>query len=160
MRQNRFQKGSLRPRKRGRCKVWVAQSWEAGTRRSKVLGKCAEIPKTEAELMLATILQPVNSDAGHHQTPLFMFEVYVREVFLPAYRKKWKESTRMTSGSDIERYLVPAFSGEQLSRITRSQMQRFNLTNGQPPTGKHCWTPAVALERHLPDGAERWCCPL
>lgn len=125
MRQKRFQKGSLRPRRHGRQKVWVAQWREGETKRSKVLGKCAEMPKSEAEALLAQILQPVNGGAGRHQTPLFTFEQYVRDVFLPVYRKKWKESTRMTSESDIERYLVPAFRREQLSRITRNRMQQF-----------------------------------
>src|ERR1039458_2658193 len=34
MRRNRFQKGSVRPRKHGCHKVWVAQWWEGGQKKS------------------------------------------------------------------------------------------------------------------------------
>src|SRR5439155_3413289 len=43
MRRKRFQRGSLRQRKHGRVRVWVAQWWENGSRRSKVLDKCAQV---------------------------------------------------------------------------------------------------------------------
>jgi integrase len=125
MRRKRFQKRSIRPRKHGRTKVWVAQWREDGNKRSKVLGPCVAIPKSQAEAMLAQILQPVNAEAGHHQAPVFTFERYVEEVFLPTYRKKWKESTRTTSEPDILRYLVPAFRNRLVSAITRDDMQRF-----------------------------------
>ena len=52
MPRKRFQRGSVRPRKHGRRKVWVAQWRENGDRRSKVLGMCSEIPKSQAETML------------------------------------------------------------------------------------------------------------
>jgi integrase len=125
MRRKRFQKGSLRPRKHGRIKVWVVQWREGANKRSKVLGPCADIPKGQAEAMLAQLLQPANAQAGHHQAPVFTFDHYVKDVFLPTYRKKWKESTRSTSEADINRYLVPAFRGQLLSAITRDDMQRF-----------------------------------
>jgi integrase len=125
MRRKRFQKGSVRPRKHGRTKVWVAQWWENGNKRSKVLGPCADITKGQAEAMLSQFLQPANAQAGHHQAPASTFGRYVREVFLPAYRKKWKESTRTTSEADINRYLEPAFRDRLLGAITRDDMQRF-----------------------------------
>lgn len=44
MRQKRFQKGSVRPRKHGKNKVWVAQWWEEDRRKkSKVLGRCGRL---------------------------------------------------------------------------------------------------------------------
>lgn len=113
MRRKRFQKGSVRPRKHGRRKVWVAQWWEQRGKRSKVLGHYAEITKGQAHAMLAQILQPVNEGVGTRHAPVFTFQQYVQDVFLPAYRQKWKESTRSTSEPDILRYLIPAF-GSQL----------------------------------------------
>src|SRR3982750_3590779 len=101
MRRKRFLKGSLRARKHGRQKVWLAQWWENGSRRSKVLGRYSEIPKSEAELMLAQIVQPLNEDAGQFQTPVFTFKQYVENKFLPVCRRIWKESTRSTSEPDI-----------------------------------------------------------
>jgi integrase len=125
MRRRRFQKGSVRPRKHGRRKVWVAQWWDNGCKRSKVLGPCSEISKGHAEVMMAQILEPVNDSAGHPSTPAFTFKQYVESVFLPTLRKKWKESTRTTSEADILRYLVPAFKNQVLDSITREQMQAF-----------------------------------
>lgn len=125
MRRKRFQKGSVRPRKHGRQKVWVAQWRENGGKRSKVLGRCSEITKGQAEVMLAQILQPINESAGQQPAPVFTFRQFVQDVFLPAYRKKWKESTRTTSEADILRYLVPAFGDRPLSAISRDQMQVF-----------------------------------
>jgi integrase len=125
MRRKRFQKGSVRWRKRGRQKVWVAQWWENGSKRSKMLGLYSELTKGQAEMMMAQILQPLNVEAGHPQAPIFTFKQYVEDVFLPAYRQKWKESTRSTSEPDIMRYLIPAFGSRLLDQIPRDQMQRF-----------------------------------
>jgi hypothetical protein len=55
MRQKRFQKGSVRPRKHGKNKVWVAQWWEDGRKKSKVLGRCTMMGKSEAEAAIALI---------------------------------------------------------------------------------------------------------
>jgi len=125
MRRKRFQNGSVRPRKHGKTKVWVAQWRENGNKRSKVLGRCTEIPKSQAQVMLAQILQPINELAGHRRAAVSTFEQYVESVFLPAYRQKWKESTRSTSEPDILRYLVPTFGDQLLASITREQMQKF-----------------------------------
>ena len=51
MRRKRFMKGSLRQRKHGRNRLWLAQWWEDGSRRTKVLGKCTEFTKGQAEAM-------------------------------------------------------------------------------------------------------------
>ncbi len=125
MRRNRFQKGSVRPRKHGCHKVWVAQWWEGGQKKSKVLGRCADMPKGEAEALMAVILKPMNDKAGHSQKPVYTFGVYLTEVFLPLCRRKWKESTRMTTEPRMVYHLTPPFGAELLHRITRDQMQLF-----------------------------------
>ena len=125
MRRKRYQNGSVRPRKHGKIKVWVAQWREHGNKRSKVLGRCAEIPKSQAQAMLAEILQPINEFAGHRRIVVSTFNHYVETAFLPAYRHKWKESTRSTSEPDILRYLIPAFGDRLMETITREQMQEF-----------------------------------
>src|ERR1700674_5358284 len=71
MRRKRFQKGSLQVRKHGRHRVWVACYWEDGRRRSKVLGRCSQMGKGEAEATLSAILQPINS--GAVQTPRLLY---------------------------------------------------------------------------------------
>ncbi len=125
MRRKRYQKGSVRPRKHGRNKVWVAQWWVDGKRRSKVLGRCADMPKSEAEARMALILEPTNVGAGHPEKPVYTFGVYVEEVFLPLCRRKWKESTRMTTEPRFNFHLLPAFGPVLLKSMTRDQLQGF-----------------------------------
>jgi hypothetical protein len=123
MRRKRYQKGSVRPRKHGRQKVWVAQWWEQGQNKSKVLGRCTNMPKSEAEARLAVILKPFNEAAGQSQKPICTFRVYLEEVFLPVVRRKWKESTRVTTEPRMTYHLLPALGDQLLQQITRDQMQ-------------------------------------
>jgi integrase len=123
MRRKRFQKGSVRPRKHGRQKVWVGQWWEQGQRKSRVLGRCAEMPKSEAEARLAVVLKPFNQAAGQSQKPIYTFAVYLEEVFLPVVRRKWKESTRVTTEPRMLQHLKPMLGQQLLQHITREQMQ-------------------------------------
>src|SRR5215472_1236572 len=125
MRQKRFQKGSVRPRKHGKSKVWVAQWWENGCKKSKVLGCCADIGKSEAEALMAVILKPQNEEAGQTQKPVYTFGVYLDEIFLPICRRKWKRSTRMTTEQRMSFHLNAAFGSQVLRSITRDQMQAF-----------------------------------
>ena len=123
MRRKRFQKGSIRPRKHGKTKVWVGQWWERGQKRSKVLGRVADMPKGEAEAQMLVILKPLNEDAGCAQKPVYTFTGYLEEVFLPLCRRKWKESTRMTTEPRMMFHLKPALGGQPLRSITRDQLQ-------------------------------------
>ena len=123
MRRKRFQKGSIRPRKHGKTKVWVGQWWERGQKRSKVLGRVADMPKSEAEAQMSIILKPLNEEAGCAQKPVFTFSGYLEEVFLPLCRRKWKESTRMTTEPRMMFHLKPVLGGQPLRSITRDQLQ-------------------------------------
>jgi hypothetical protein len=95
MRRKRYQKGSVSSRKHGKNKVWVGQWWEDGQKKSRVLGRCTEMRKSEAEANMAVILKPQNEVAGQTQKPVYTFGVYLEQVFLPMCHRKWKESTRM-----------------------------------------------------------------
>ncbi len=123
MRRKRFLKGSVRPRQHGHRKVWVAQWWEDRRRRSKVLGKCSEISKSQADAMMASILQPLNQGSGQAAPPRYSFSEYVEDVFLPVHRRKWKESTRTTSEHTIRRHLLPPIGDRRLSEIGREDLQ-------------------------------------
>jgi integrase len=125
MRLKRFQKGSIRPRKHGKHKMWVAQWWEGGKKKSKVLGRFSDMPKSEAESHMAQILKPMNEDAGHRQVPVYTFGAYLEEVFLPLCRRKWKESTRMTTEARMVFHLNPAFGDLVLRGIKREKLQEF-----------------------------------
>src|ERR1051326_8805460 len=61
MRRKRYQRGSVGLRKHGRVRVWVAQWWEDGSRRTKVVGRAAGMTAAEAQLALADILRPINA---------------------------------------------------------------------------------------------------
>ena len=155
MRRKRYQNGSLRPRKHGQVKVWVAQWRENGSKRSKVLGRCAEISKSQAKVMLAQIVEPLNEFAGQRRIAVSTFKQYVETVFLPTYRQKWKESTRSTSEPDILRNLVPAFADRLMETITREDMQEF-LREKAKQFFKRCGSSSLALECDLQDGRKRW----
>lgn len=125
MRRKRFQKGTVGERKHGRKKVWVGQWWENGSRRSKVLGKVSELTKTDAETLLSKILRPINGDAAQNGVPIFTFDDYVNNVYLPTCRERWKESTRMTSEPVIQQHLCPELGGHLMAAIKRPQLQAF-----------------------------------
>jgi integrase len=125
MRRKRFQKGTVGARKHGRTKVWVAQWWEGGSRRSKVLGKCSELTKTQAESALAALLQPINEGAGLIQQPVFTFKRYVEEKYLPFGRRTWKESTRMTTEPTIRMHLCEHLGDGLMTDITRERLQQL-----------------------------------
>jgi hypothetical protein len=100
--------------------------------------------------MLAQILQPLNERSEFRRTPIYTFKQYVGDVFLPAYRQKWKESTRSTSEPDILRYLVPAFGDQLMSMITRQHMQKF--LDGERSIVERCRASSLAPQCHLQDG--------
>jgi integrase len=125
MRRKRFQRGSLQDRKHGRHRVWVACWWEDGSRRSKVLGRCSQLGKGEAEAILSAILQPVNSGVTHIANPVYTFEGFIKEVYLPFCRRSWKESTAGTSEQIVKTHLFSAFGPALLQAIRREEMQDF-----------------------------------
>ena len=73
--------------------------------------------KGQAETIMASILEPLNETAGTRQPRAFTFKQYVEDVYLPVCRRKWKESTRITSEPTISGYLVPQF-GDATPRTT------------------------------------------
>ena len=96
-----------------------------GRKKSKVLGRCTTMGKSEAEAAMAVILKPQNEDAVQIQKPVYTFGVYLEQVFLPMCHRKWKESTRMTTEPRMVFHLKPAFGPQVLRSITRDQMQTF-----------------------------------
>jgi hypothetical protein len=125
MRRKRFQKGSVAARKHGRHKVWVAQWRQDGTKRSKVLGRCSQITKAQAEILLSSIVSPVNTGTGRQTSQVALFGAYIKDVYLPLCRRKWKESTRMTTEPVINNDIRPAFENRLISSITREDLQTF-----------------------------------
>ena len=125
MRRKRFQKGSLQFRKHGRHRTWVACWWENGSRRSKVLGRYAQMTQGEAEAALSDILRPINSGASQGAKPVYTFKQFVENVYLPFCRRSWKESTAGTSEQIVRTHLVPEFGHCLLHAIRREELQDF-----------------------------------
>jgi hypothetical protein len=74
----RHQKGSLKIRNGN----WIAQWWQEGHRRNKVLGKIRKVTKSEAEDKLADILAPINGDQDLPSSKM-SFDDFVKKVYLP-----------------------------------------------------------------------------
>jgi integrase len=125
MRRKRFQRGSLQSRKHGRHRVWVAFWREDGIRRCKMLGRQSQMSRAEAEGVLTAVLQAVNNGAARAARPVYTFEQFVSDVYLPFCRRSWKESTAGTSEQIIKSHLTPEFGKSLLHLIGREKLQDF-----------------------------------
>jgi hypothetical protein len=96
----RYQKGSLQLRKQGGVWVWLGMWREGEHRRTKTLGQKSEMTEAEAKALLDGILAPLNAKQ-EPPTGNMQFGAYVREVYFPFCRRKWKRSTRMTTEDRI-----------------------------------------------------------
>ncbi len=123
MRRKRFQRGSLGVRKHGGVRVWVAQWWESGGRRSQVLGRCAQMSRSQAETLLAATLRPINEGTAPTARPVLTFGEFVDGVYFPNCRRTWKQSTETTTVPIIKNHLVKEFGDRVLGTISRAEMQ-------------------------------------
>lgn len=132
MRRRRFQNPEPKRRKHGRYLVWVGQYRDLErVPRTKVLGKCSEMSKGEAEAVLAAILGPINAGAPGKQATVFTFRQFVTSVYLPLARRKWKASTAMTTEPTINVHLVEPLGPKLLTEIQRKDLQ--NLLDQKAP---------------------------
>jgi integrase len=124
MRRRRFQNPEPKRRKHGRVSVWIGQYRDLErVPRTKVLGKCSEMSKGEAEAVLAAILAPINAGVPRKQTAVFTFRQFLSSVYLPLSRRKWKASTAMTTEPTINFHLVEPLGPKLLTEILREDLQ-------------------------------------
>ncbi len=123
MRRKRYQRGSLKPRKRNGKTYWYAQWREDGKPRSKERGLCNKVSRSEAESKLAEILHSQNSQAGQSVAPIYTFGQFVEVTYLPVYRRKWKPSTAVTEENRLTANLVPDLGFMLMSEVTRESLQ-------------------------------------
>jgi integrase len=121
----RFQRGSLQKRKSGASWNWIAFWWEAGHRRSQVLGSCSSMSRPEALAEMTNLLQPVNDRAGEPMSRAWTVDDWIGDAFLPFIRRKWKLSTASTSGDRIRKHLMADFGSVQLQSVTRDLLQQY-----------------------------------
>jgi integrase len=74
---------------------------------------------------MSTMLKEANSAAGQFHAPAYTFGLYLEQVFLPVYRRKWKESTRMTTEPRMLFHLLLPFGSKLMSSISRDSLQDF-----------------------------------
>lgn len=117
----RFQK----PRIKNKGGYWIAQFRDLEGKKRKVsLGPVAQTKKSDAESKLALRLEPINSRLAK-PTSDSAFGAFVRQVYLPFYRRKWKSSTTACNESRIELHLLDPFKQVRLASFSRDQFQTF-----------------------------------
>jgi integrase len=114
----RFQKGSLE-RVRGE---WVARWRQEGKRKAKKLGRTSHMTKAEAQTELAALVAPVNNKRAE-PSERTSFGDFVRDVYLPFYRRKWKRSTVMTNEDRLAHHLTSEFDTRLLTSLNRDELQ-------------------------------------
>jgi integrase len=114
----RYQKGSLKKFEG----VWIAQWWEDGHRRKRTLGRVSQMPKASAQAELDRILSPINSRAEAPSATTKWGE-FVKNIYLPFYRRKWKRSSAMTNEDRLRVHLAPVYSERTLGSFDRDGLQ-------------------------------------
>jgi integrase len=118
----RFQKGSLQLRKQGGVWVWLGMWREGEHRRTKTLGQKSEMNKTEANARLEKILAPLNA-RQEPETGSMPVGAYIRDVYYPFCRRKWKRSTRMTTEDRINHHIILELEDSALRSVGRIALQ-------------------------------------
>lgn len=120
----RYQRGSLQLRKQGGVWVWLGMWREGEHRRTKTLGQKSDMTKAAARAMLDKILEPLNA-REEPQTGKMALGTFIRDVYFPFCRRKWKRSTRMTTEDRINHHIVPEFENSALRTIGRVALQEL-----------------------------------
>ena len=103
MRQKRYQKGSVRPRKHGKHKVWVAQWWDEGRKKDAIA----------AFGNAAVLINEISAYADGMK-----YVLHLRGVF-PTYHLRPRQSA---SGGPSKRFLLDD-TGKQVLRQTLELMK-------------------------------------
>jgi len=114
----RFQKGSLQ-KVRG---AWVARWRQDEERKARILGRVSLMTKAQAQSELAALVAPLNSKRSE-PSERKGFGEFVRDVYLPFYRRKWKRSTTMTNEDRLAHHLTSEFDARLLGSFDRDELQ-------------------------------------
>jgi len=119
MRGRRFQK----PRVINKKGYWIAQYRDLEGRKRKVsLGPVSKTKKFDAETKLSQILDPINAIQVCPSAAVGFAE-FVKRIYLPFYRRKWKGSTVGSNENRLSFHLVNPFGERALSSFTRDELQ-------------------------------------
>ena len=114
----RIQQGSLREVDW----FWVAQWWDDGFWCLWTLGRVKKLTKTDARKELAEILAPINS-REQALSRKSTFGDFVRNCYLPFFRRKWKRSTAMSNEDRIKHHLMGEMDSRPIGSFTRDELQ-------------------------------------
>jgi integrase len=102
-------------KQRGR---WLALWREDGIKKSKILGPCSEMTKTQAREAAAEIVKQIKRD-----TNTTLFGPFVEGPYFDFYCRKWKFSTAENNKQRIRTHLVAPFEDRELSSFKRDELQ-------------------------------------
>jgi integrase len=121
MRRRSYQK----PRIKNKGGYWIAQFRDLHGKKRKVsLGPANKTKKIEAQHKLDRLLEPINHRLSEPTSDL-RFGEFVRQMFLPFYRRKWKNSTIGSNENRLDKHLQSIFADRPLASFTRDELQRF-----------------------------------
>jgi integrase len=117
MRKSRYQRGSVK-NQRGR---WIAMWWIDRSRKSRVIGLVKDMTKSEARVIVDSIVTEANVKS--EQIKVWRFGEFVAEVYFPYYSRKWKASTRGNNMNRVTIHLVDGLGSQELSAFRRDPLQ-------------------------------------
>lgn len=117
----RYSKGGV-VSQRGR---WKGLWYEDGIKKSRVVGLCRDMTKTEAREAVAAIVAKLKPQSEKPR-----FGDFVEDVYFPYYTRKWKPSTCENNKQRMRTHLVAAFCERPLESLLRDELQDFMDSKG------------------------------
>lgn len=117
-----MQRGSLKVIRLRGVRVWRLQWRESGKGRSRILGKCSEMTRDQANAERNRILQGINAGEIRHTKAITLLR-FVEDEYLPVRNRKWKASTRATTEQIIRDHILAPFGKRTLVAVTRKELQ-------------------------------------
>src|SRR5215469_16019607 len=118
-----MQRGSLKAVLFRGVKVWRLQWRENKRGRTRILGRCVDMSRAEAEAERKKLLEPLNTRVAAAETSSVTLQRYVEDEYLTVKARVWKGSTRTTTEQLIERYILQDLGARTLSSVTRKELQ-------------------------------------
>jgi len=117
----RYSKGGV-VQQRGR---WKGLWYEDGVKRSRIVGLCKDMTKTEARQTVEAIVAKLKPQS---EKPLF--GDFVESVYFSYYSRKWKPSTCENNKQRMRTHLLGAFKDRPLDNLLRDELQDFMDSKG------------------------------
>jgi integrase len=100
---------------------WIGHWYSDGKRKSQIVGSMKDMTKGKAREEVAKIVaaERATLEPNRHSS----FGEFVKEVYLPFYRRKWKLSTRGSNENRVQIHLVERFRDRDMTGFTRDELQ-------------------------------------